>query len=41
VDHVLHGKPTIAPAEDGLAVQQMLDSLYRSAAKAGKEVAIR
>jgi predicted dehydrogenase len=41
VDHVLHDEPTIAPAEDGLAVQQMLDALYRSAEQGGKEVAIR
>lgn len=40
VDHVLHGSPTIAPAEDGLAVQLMLDALYRSAERGGKEVAI-
>jgi predicted dehydrogenase len=41
VDHVLHGRPTIAPAEDGLAVQQMLDALYRSAASGGRETMIR
>ncbi len=41
VDHVLHGKATIAPAEDGLAVQQMLDALYRSAEAGGRDVAIR
>jgi predicted dehydrogenase len=38
-DHVLHGKPTAAPAEAGLAVQKILDGVYRSA-EAGKEVAI-
>jgi len=41
VDHVLHDKPTIAPAEDGLRVQQMLDALYRSAERGGREVVIR
>jgi predicted dehydrogenase len=39
VEHVLHNKPTLAPAEDGVAVQKMLDGIYESAAK-GKEVAI-
>ena len=32
--------PTEAPAEAGLAVQKMLDGVYRSAA-AGKEVIIK
>ena len=41
VDHVLYDKPTIAPAADGLAVQQMLDALYRSAEQGGREVAIK
>lgn len=27
VDHVLYDAPTLAPAEDGLAVQKMLDAL--------------
>ena len=40
VDHVLYNKPTMAPAEDGLMVQKMLDGIYASAEK-GKEVAIR
>lgn len=40
-DHVLHNKPTQAPAEHGLMVQQMLDAVYESAAKGGKEVAIK
>jgi predicted dehydrogenase len=40
VDHVLHGKPTMAPAEHGLMVQKMLDAIYASAAAGGKEVAI-
>ncbi len=37
VDHCLHDKPTLAPVEDGLAVQRMLDGLYR-AAESGEEV---
>ena len=41
VEHVLYDKPTIAPAADGLAVQQMLDALYRSAGQGGREIAIR
>ncbi|MCP5180110.1 MAG: Gfo/Idh/MocA family oxidoreductase [Pseudomonadales bacterium] len=41
VDHVLYDQPTIAPARDGLAVQKMLDALYRSAERGGREVAIR
>ena len=41
VDHVLYDRPNIAPAVDGLAVQQMLDALYRSAERGGKEVSIR
>ena len=40
VDHCLYDKPTLAPGEDGLAVQRMLDALYRSAENGGKEVAI-
>lgn len=40
VDHVLHNKPTLAPAEHGLMVQKMLDGLYESAEK-GKEVSIK
>jgi predicted dehydrogenase len=40
VDHVLHGKPTMAPAEHGLMVQQMLDAIYASADQGGKEVTI-
>ncbi len=39
-DHCLYDKPTLAPGEDGLAVQRMLDALYQSAAHGGKEVAI-
>ena len=41
VDHVLHNKPTMAPAEHGLMVQQMLDAIYESSAKGGKEVLIK
>jgi predicted dehydrogenase len=41
VDHVLYDKPTMAPAEHGLMVQQMLDGVYRSAEKGGKEVTIK
>lgn len=40
VDHVLYDKPTMAPAEHGLMVQQMLDAIYRSAENGGKEVLI-
>lgn len=38
VDHCLYDKATLAPAEDGLTVQRMLDALYRSAERGGKEV---
>ena len=41
VEHVLYDKPTIAPGADGLAVQQMLNALYRSAENNGSEVKIR
>jgi predicted dehydrogenase len=40
VDACLYNKPLAAPAEAGLAVQKILDGVYRAAA-AGKEVAIR
>ncbi len=40
VDGCVKGSPLEAPAEAGLAVQKMLDGVYRSAA-AGKEVAIK
>ena len=40
VDHCLYDKPTLAPGTDGLAVQRMLDALYRSAEDGGREVAI-
>jgi predicted dehydrogenase len=39
VNHVVYDKPTLAPAEHGLAVQQMLDGLYLSAER-GEEVKI-
>ena len=41
VEYCLYDKPCLAPAEDGLMVQKMLDSIYESAAKGGKEVAIK
>lgn len=41
VEHVLHNKPTIAPAEAGLMVQKMLEGIYASADAGGKEVAIK
>jgi predicted dehydrogenase len=41
VDHVLYNKPSMAPGEHGLMVQKMLDGVYRSAGRGGKEVAIR
>ncbi|MBM4038226.1 MAG: Gfo/Idh/MocA family oxidoreductase [Planctomycetes bacterium] len=37
---ILEGRDTIAPGEHGLAVQQILDAIYKSAAT-GKEVRIR
>lgn len=40
VDHCLYDEPSLAPGEDGLALQRMLDALYRSAENGGKEVAI-
>jgi predicted dehydrogenase len=39
VDACLYNKPLEAPGEAGLAVQKILDGVYRSAA-AGKEVKI-
>lgn len=36
VEHVLLDKPTLAPAEDGLMVQKMLDGIYASAEKGGE-----
>ena len=40
VDHCRYDNPTLAPGEDGLAVQRMLDGLYRSAEDGGREVRI-
>ena len=40
VDHCRHDHPTLAPGEDGLAVQRMVDALYRSAENGGREVDI-
>lgn len=40
VDHCLHNKPTLAPAEHGLMVQKILDGIYESAEK-GREVKIK
>ena len=39
IDALLEGRPTLATAEDGLKVQQVLDAIYRSASL-GKEVRI-
>ena len=39
VDGVMHGKQLEAPGEAGLAVQKILDGVYRSA-EAGREVKI-
>jgi predicted dehydrogenase len=39
VDGVLHNKPLEAPGEAGLAVQKILDGVYRSA-ESGREVKI-
>ena len=39
VDGCLYNKPLLAPGEAGLAVQKIIDGVYRSAA-AGKEVKI-
>ena len=39
-DAILKGTPLTAPGEEGLAVQKILDGIYRSAAKGGKEVKI-
>ncbi len=40
VDVCLYGKPCESPAEHGQMVQKMLDGIYASAAKGGKEVRI-
>jgi len=39
VDACLYGKPLEAPGESGLAIQRILDGVYRSA-EAGKEVKV-
>ncbi len=41
VDHVLYNRPSTAPGEHGLMVQKMIDGVYRSAERGGKEAAIR
>jgi predicted dehydrogenase len=41
VDVCLYNKPCGAPAEHGLMVQKMLDGIYASAARGGREVAIK
>lgn len=41
VAHTLYGESTIASGRDGLTVQAMLNALYASAERGGKEVAIR
>ncbi len=40
VDVCLHGKPCESPAEHGLMVQKMIDAIYASADKGGREVRI-
>jgi len=40
VDHCTRGEDTMAPAEHGLAVQQILDAIYTSAENGGAEVAV-
>jgi predicted dehydrogenase len=41
VDACLQGTPMQAPGEAGLAVQKILDGVYRSAEAGGREVAIK
>ncbi len=41
VDHVLYRQPTPAAALEGLRIQAMLNALYDSAAKGGREVRIK
>lgn len=41
MDHFQNKGPNMAPAEHGLRVQQMLDAIYASADRGGKEVIIR
>ena len=40
VDAILKGTELRAPGEAGLAVQKILDGVYRSAASGGREVTI-
>ena len=40
IDHMLDNGPNLAPAGDGLVVQQILDGIYRSA-RTGREVTVR
>ena len=40
VEHILYGAPCVAPVNDGLMVQAMLNGLYSSAEKGGKEIKI-
>lgn len=40
VDAIVEGTPLRAPGEEGMAVQKIIDGIYRSAAKNGAEVAI-
>lgn len=40
VDGCLHGKPLLAPGEAGMAIQKIIDGVYRSAEVGGKEVKI-
>ena len=41
VDAILTGTPLRAPGEAGLAIQKILDGIYRSAEQGGKEVIIK
>ncbi|QQE10925.1 Gfo/Idh/MocA family oxidoreductase [Planctomycetota bacterium] len=41
VDHINYGIKPVAPIEDGLMVQQMLDAIYKSAEQGGKEIKIK
>lgn len=40
VEHCLYDAPLLAPGADGLVVQKMIDGIYRSAERGGKEVRI-
>lgn len=40
VEHVLLDEQTLAPASDGVAIQRMLNGLYRSAERGGKELKV-